>query len=136
MKTIIASLLLLLLGGCHCEKKATLTNAGSSPKTEAAPNDAKEAMKNLVVSFYSTGGGANYKAAKQFEDFLFEYGTKTNTVISFDKIPWGKEGEVDYCISLEGWTDESGNNFKAKVNNLLRGVQVHIKENTACRSKK
>ena len=134
MKTFIASLLLIfLIAGCHSTKKAAESKTPDASKTQPSTTDEIAAMKNLVVSFYSRGSGADHKAAKQLENFLYEYGDRRKMTIPYSKIPWGKEGEVDYCISLTGWADDLRSKFIGGVKDLLRGAQVHIKENIPCR---
>ena len=49
------------------------------------------------------------------------------------KTPWGKEGEVDYCIELSGWQPEVKEKFIKSVKDMLRVIQVHIYENHPCK---
>src|SRR6185295_6244385 len=106
MKAKILLVTLAIIAGCHCEKKTTETRPAEAPKAQTALNDEAEALNNLVVSFYSKGGGINREVAGKLEDFIIRYSQKTNTKIPYKKVGWGKEGEVDFCIPLSVMNNE------------------------------
>ena len=133
MKVIFLFISLFILTSCNPGKKATETKPVETQTEQAPAADELGALNNLVVSFYSTGSGTNYKAALMLEDFISDYSRKTKTVVPMKKTPWGKEGEVDYCIELSGWQPEVKEKFIKSVKDMLRGIQVHIYENHPCK---
>lgn len=136
MKTKIILLAVILIAGCHCEKKTTETKPVDIPKMQPVAGDDIQPLNNLVVSFYSTGSGINYKAVLELEKFMSNYSESTKTPIHYKKIPWGREGEVDYCIELSAWDINAKAKFISQVKEKLSGVQVHINENYPCRQLK
>lgn len=130
-------LLALMFIGCHCERKSQATKPADASKVQSAPDDKNLSLNNLVVSFYSTGSGINREAESKFEKFLTEYIRKTNTKITYKKFGWGREGEVDYCISLSVMNSEQRSKFITSVKDILRSVEtVHLLENHPCRDMK
>jgi len=132
MKTGFLILSLFVIVSCHSTKNAPVKPV-EVPKVQSPSGDEIAALNNLVVSFYSVGGGSDYKAAVEFENYINQYSERTNKPIPFKKIQWGREGEVDYCIELSEWIDDSRGKFIDEVRKFLKGVQVHIKENHPCR---
>src|ERR1044071_2402546 len=129
MKIVLIFLTAFLISSCHSPKKAVETNPVATQKEQSPSSDELAALNNLVVSFYSTGSGVNYKAALEIENFISDYAVRTKTPLPFKKISWGKEGEVDYCIELSGWDVNARGKFISVLKDKLSGVQVHIREN-------
>ncbi|HEY4800209.1 MAG TPA: hypothetical protein VII99_14105, partial [Bacteroidia bacterium] len=80
----------------------------------------------LVVSFFSIGQGIDLKTHDEFLKFLDSYPKK----IAYSPKHWGREGEVDYCLSLNELSPVEQNYFVKKANDiLLKSSFVHMKEN-------
>ena len=127
-----------MFASCHCEKQMQQQpTRAETPKTQSEPSDAVQSIGNLVVSFYSRGNGINREAAGKLENFLIQYSQRTHSEISYRKVPWGREGEVDFCIPLAGMNSGQRDKFISSVKELLRTAEtVHIMENSPCRDKK
>ena len=136
MKKSIFFLLAALLLSCHSEKKAA-SPAQTSSTQQASNGDAVKALNNLVVSFYSRGSGINTKASMELEEFIIKYSHDTNTEIGYKKTPWGREGEVDFCIELSKMQPGQRDKFLIRVKEILKIASlVHIYENHPCRDSK
>ena len=83
------------------------------PQTEEKKKEAiqENTIKNLVVSFYSIGSGIDYKSAEKFEQFLNTFTLENGSKPVYEKIGWGREGEIDYFIALEGWKYSEAKTF-------------------------
>ncbi|HLG33768.1 MAG TPA: hypothetical protein VI757_02725 [Bacteroidia bacterium] len=137
MKVKLVLVTLIIISGCHCEKKPAATIPAEAPKTQTVQSDEIQSLNNLLVSFYSKGSGINREAAGKFDNFLMEYIRKTNTKITYKKTGWGREGELDYCISLSVMNSEQRSKFITAVKDNLRQVElVHLFENHPCRDMK
>lgn len=89
----------------------------------------------LVVSFYSIGMGVNHQAVNAMNNILEDYKKTKNVDIPVNKIPWGREGEIDYCIDIQSIDEKDQKEFINKVHSLLDGQNwVRIKENAQCRA--
>ncbi|MGK7914491.1 MAG: hypothetical protein AB4038_02955 [Prochloraceae cyanobacterium] len=90
-----------------------------------------EACHMFVVSFISIGTGINQNAQQDFDSFLkSEYPT-----ISYEKIPRGREGELDYCFKLSDLSPTRRANFIEGSKRILTKVNlVKISENSNCRT--
>ena len=65
----------------------------------------------------------------QFIEFLNSY---TGSVI-YEEIPWGKEGEIDFCITFIGPSTEKEHEFIVESRKLLAASdRVNIHEDHAC----
>jgi hypothetical protein len=163
--TLIVALSFILLAnvnGCK-EKKENKTDAGtySSNETSTPPKDThtttatppldttkKESPKEapvketstsnnsnyrLVVQFYSKGGGTDYKLREKYDQWLASY----KPAVKVEQTPWGREGEVDYCIKLAELDNTKQAEFVTKTKELLsKSELVHIYENHPCSRKR
>lgn len=89
---------------------------------------------SLVVSFYSRGEGAPFKVIKEFDSYLSDYVNQASLKDLYDRIPWGREGEIDYCLRLS----QLPNNKKLALINRIREITsktelVHVTDNGTCR---
>lgn len=114
--------------------------AAESNKLEETPKQLSpksEKTATLLVSFYSIGGGIDTKTAQAFDNFISGYKTGSNKLISYDRVPWGREGELDYCINFSELSFDETNQFieasKAKIKDCK---MVHFKQNGECKRKR
>lgn len=115
---------------------ATISRPSVTPVTSnAATVKKQEEIKpfaQLVVSFTSMGGGINAKARDQFLEHIQWFNTQNHCELMYDKKPWGREGEIDYCFF--------GNNqiliptLYKQLKEKFTGIrQIFIKENFPCK---
>lgn len=106
--------------------------AGCKPKETVA---GQQTVYHLVVSFYSIGAGINAPAHTALKNLITEFTEERKLPVHVEKKPWGREGEVDYCIDLKDLTQKDRQEFINKAKQYLGSEKwVRIKENTACRS--
>lgn len=112
----------VFLGTMSCKVKKEIVTE-TQPKTY------------LVVSFYSIGMGVNHQAVNIMNHIIEEYKNTKNVDIPVNKIPWGREGEIDYCIDIQSIGEKDQKEFINKVHSLLDSQNwVRIKENAQCRA--
>jgi hypothetical protein len=93
----------------------------------------KKEIYRLVISFYSRGEGTDGEAIKRFDNFIRSY----KKAVSFAMFNWGREGEIDYCISMEGFGSGEQAEFVNKTRELMKDVTlVNIYEHAKCINKK
>ncbi len=108
-------------------------NTDEKKKEEGQENT----IKNLVVSFYSIGSGIDYKSAEKFEQFLNTYTHADGSKPVYEKIGWGREGEIDYCIALEGWNYAEAASFvEAAKGNAGASKNMHFTVNGTCKKRR
>jgi hypothetical protein len=94
-------------------------------------------IKNLVVSFYSIGSGIDYKSAEKFELFLNTFTLPNGSKPVYEKVGWGREGEIDYCISMDGWNYEDAASFvEAAKGNAGASKNMHFTVNGTCKKRR
>jgi hypothetical protein len=116
---------------------------GTAP-TEPVTSDAtakldssKGDLYRLSVVFFSIGSGTDNKAMTAYEDFISEYAVKAGKNIDFERTPWGREGETDYCLRLNELDAKSQADFVQQTKEKLKDAKwVHIYENEPCRHKR
>jgi hypothetical protein len=160
MKTAISIYLLapiFLLFSCkNTEKSTQVTN----PKIETSPQvgnpsknttiEKKEEIKSeesstnqnqipqpenysLVVSFYSIGSGIDRPVAQEFDYLVKDFQEQFGEDFIAERVSWGREGEVDYCIQLGKLKPTASASFKSRADIILRKTErVHSKENAPC----
>jgi hypothetical protein len=91
----------------------------------------------VIVSFISKGEGPDSKTLATFESYLITYGKKIGETIIYDKYPWGKEGESDYCFYCKEMKNGEQKDFVTGLTNLTKEApMVLVKENAVCMHKK
>ena len=124
MKTKIILLLSIIVLATACK------NTKSTQK--------KEDTYRVIVSFISKGEGPDAKTQATLESYLITYAKKIKkSTIVYDKIPYGKEGEVDYCFYCKEMKKAQQKDFVAGLTNLTKEAPlVVVKENAVCAHKK
>ena len=160
MKTAISIYLIapiFLLFSCKNTEKSTQV---SNPKIETSPQvgnpsknsniEKKEEIKSkestsiqnevsqtenysLVVSFYSIGSGIDRPIAQEFDYLVKDFQEQFGDDFSAERVSWGREGEVDYCIQLNKLKSATRDSFKSRAESILKKTErVHSKENAPC----
>ncbi len=145
MKNLIVCCLAVSLFAC---KPSRDTPAASTPATESpvavktlskdttassAPATAKDSTMRFIVSFYSIGSGAEQNLAAKFKTFADTYLKAGNGKINYAEVHWGREGETDYCLSLNELIPAMQLDFIIKSKELLKEAKyVHYFENKEC----
>lgn len=106
MKSIFLFFVIFLVFSCGNtkESKDFQTNNNISASME-------DTNFRFIVSFISIGSGIDIKSKKDFEQFIKEFEVKNNVNISFDKKYKGREGEVNFCFSLNELNSDDQDKF-------------------------
>jgi hypothetical protein len=130
------ALLIIFSASCKSHKNsATKSNAPSKIlHTKDTATVAKTSVQRFIVSFYSIGSGAEGKQMEKLKVFISEFEKQINKKISFGIAPWGREGEVDYCLPLKELSEDQQKQFISGAKDALQMAQwVHYSENVPCR---
>lgn len=91
----------------------------------------------FTVSFYSKGGGIDYKMKEKYLNFIKEFQQKKSLVLIYEITTWGKEGETDFCFKLLELTSPEQEQFVVDSKIFLKESSlVIIEEKGICRNKK
>ncbi len=124
---VVLALIVIFAVSCRGSK-----NIKKHPTSKIEQTDAST-IYPLIISFYSSGGGIDRQMKKDFESYI----TETHKNLVFEKISWGREGELDYCFSLKGLDKDKSAQFIADTKDFLsKSTKVHIIENEACKHKR
>ncbi|HPH81631.1 MAG TPA: hypothetical protein PL185_03615 [Flavobacteriales bacterium] len=100
-------------------------------ETKAIPDTL---IYSLVVSFYSIGSGIDRPIAQEFDYLVKDFQEQFGDDFSAERIRWGREGELDYCIQLGEMKPENRRQFRERADVILKkSSRVHVTENTTCR---
>jgi len=129
------ALAVFMLFGIACKSKKQLADK------EPVINDVVSATANpndsirLNVAFNSPGSGINGQALKQLKGYIERFETDNNLTLTYYQIPWGREGEVDFCFKLSTIDSKKAEEFVTGVKNLIgKADRVTMKENCNCRN--
>lgn len=153
-KYLFLILFILAIGLSSCKTKAPVKTI--EPITTTAPKETeipiiseapKEELKlkeeldvvvmdslpcRLMVQFISTGGGINNDARLALERYQMKFSMEENLPLRPRRIPKGREGEVDYCYPMYGFTPEKSAEFITGLRKIMEKMPlVIISENTA-----
>ena len=108
-------------------------NAGATAKVDSSKDD----LYRLSVVFFSIGSGTDNKAMRAFENLISDFAVKSGKNIDYEKTPWGREGETDYCLRLNELDEKSQAEFVKQTTETLKDAKwVHIYENQPCKHKR
>lgn len=106
------------------------------PIVQKNPN---ENSYRFIISFISIGEGTDRNAKQILDSVLAEWETRKDQImkINFETVPWGREGEVDFCFLLKELNDKEQIQFITGVKERFKGHQlVQFAENEPCRHKR
>ena len=120
---------------------AIVTSDAKSETLITNPGDAKQTSDDfvyrLIVSFISIGEGTDPAARETMDSFLKEYQASNGKAIHYQPVPWGREGEADFCFPLIELNPKEQivfiNDLKERFKNR---PLVQFTENEACRHKR
>lgn len=99
---------------------------GGAAEISSRPNHTNQSSKNMpyrfMVSFISIGEGTDRQAKQILDSYLNEWRTNRGKEIHFEQVPWGREGEVDYCFPL---VELDANQQKQFVNEMKAKFDGH-----------
>jgi hypothetical protein len=114
-----------------------LTLAAQSQKTQKTTTTTEPIKYRVIVSFASKGSGIDATTVAKFESYLITYGKKVKQTITYDKVSWGKGGEVDYCFVLKELSKSKQDDFVKGLQNVIKGsANTSVTENAVCTHKK
>lgn len=144
MKYFVLMICVVVAIACKSKPRKEIAAIGTAADTTKIMSDSlvKEMESipptdsiRLNVSFNSPGYGINGKALKQLEAYIEHFESDNNLKITVYKIPWGREGEVDFCFQLSTIEGKKAEEFVTGVKKLLSTAdRVNINENTTCRN--
>lgn len=128
MKTIFF-VFLALLGFISCKSREKGREQAAATKTQGA--------LFLNVSFISKGAGINRDGMKEF--LLLVSSSKASKVLNTEptSIPWGREGEMDFCFEIASFTSANYNTFKRNCEDLASiHSDIDVSEIAKCKEKR
>lgn len=94
-------------------------------------------LYSLVVSFYSIGAGIDAKTATEFDYYIRDFQEQHGDYFYAERVPWGREGEIDYCIQFPTLKKEKAEEFLTKAKEITsKSKMVHFNENTDCKRRR
>lgn len=123
--TVIICLLALQFSSCKSNSKTV--NNNSVTETQDTENF------DLILSFISKASGIDYKLYEKANAIILEFNKKHNLEVDFEKVPWGREGEVDLCFKLKNLSTAQKNELISSFKTALGSTDmVHILYNQKC----
>lgn len=127
----------IVFASCKSKKNALpITVEENMPTTESSTK-IENINYHLVLSFYSIGSGADWDVIAEYDKFLELDKAASTQQAKVDRVTWGREGEVDFCIDLSNLSENRKKTFIAQSIEIANKAKyVHIKENAPCRNKR
>ncbi len=146
---LVVILSILLSASCNSTKQSTtpdqpVATAESAPPTIKTVNDdgtvseipMPDKMCRLTISFISMGEGTDPQAREKMDQVLNSWQEKNQMNVEKEEIPWGREGEVDFCFNLKDLKAEDQARFVKEIKEAFQGNKlVQIAENKPPRFK-
>jgi hypothetical protein len=123
MKTKIILIIAVMLTSFSCKHTKDTTKTADTYR--------------LIVSFISKGEGTDSQTLAAMESLITTFSNRDGFQVKYDKYPWGREGESDYCFKMEGMKKSKQDEFVKSMKNLVKDAPlVIVMENAVCIHKK
>lgn len=127
MKILLYISIVIFTLACNAKKKTTTIEEPPSALVV-------DSTSRFIVSFISIGEGTDYEAKKQFKQFVETYNLNNKTEITYSVSSWGREGEIDYCFTMEELASDQQIIFIQELKEALKSsTLIRYKENSMCR---
>lgn len=144
-KAILISITISGMIGCKSNQKAAANALATTTSTVPLVNNSQTASNTVnriqtdtvapavyrvAVSFISFGAGTDPDGRPILDTYVQQYMDASEKKIVYDAHPWGREGEVDFCFTLDNLTPEEQNIFIEGLKSTFKGRElVHVEEN-------
>ena len=99
-------------------------------KVRVQTDSVTPAIYRVAVSFISFGAGTDPDGRPMLDTYVQQYMDASEKKIVYDAHPWGREGEVDFCFTLDNLTAEEQKIFIEGLKSTFKGRElVHVEEN-------
>ena len=116
------------------QDQATGTQSTENPQSLQST---KETKYRLIISFISIGEGTDRNAKGILDSFLSDWKIKQKKEINYEPVPWGREGEIDFCFPLHELNEKQQNQFVREIKEKFNGHSlVQFTENEPCLHKR
>ena len=113
------------------QRKVLETKGDPAPQKSAAGN------YKLVVMFYSIGEGVESEFVLAFEDSISAFSARIGKNIDYERTPWGREGEIDFCLQLNELSEVEKSLFISQTKSQLKKAKwVNVYENYPCKHRR
>jgi hypothetical protein len=115
---------------------ACKTKASSTKPLQSSVEKSNSELYSMVITFFSIGTGVDGKTKKIFDEWVVNFEQRTGKKILIENYPWGREGEVDVCISLENFEKGQKKEFISEVKKIVSSSKlIRTEENVVCKRK-
>lgn len=99
--------------------------------------ESKEELFSMVVSFFSRGAGIDFMVAREYESLVKKYETAHPEKFTAERVGWGREGELDYCIQFGDLNKNIAREFVNQSRVITDKTDlVHVKMDSECRRRR
>lgn len=110
-----------------CKAKSSTKSSGTTTAEVATQAGEQKITYRLVISFTSHASGIDAEKYDAITKFLDTHPKKP----AYDILPWGREGERDYCLQLKEMNSTDQKAFITEIKKLAQGSdRVFVNENT------
>jgi hypothetical protein len=132
---------MFLQTGCKSSKpegtapsREPVAKEAASPPPVTVTNDdgtpVVDEIYRVIVSFISIGEGTDSRAREQLDAFITDWKGRKQMELEIVEIPWGREGEVDFCFPLKELSPEEQAIFVEEIKTVfLENNLIQIAEN-------
>ncbi len=144
MKKVIMVLMVMSVFACKTKEKtqevapAPVLQSANQQKEqrETIETPAKdEKVYSVLIAFFSIGAGIDFDRKAEMDGYL-EQLVSEKVDFSVEKVAWGREGEVDYCVDLSKLKAAEQKRIIEKIQVIAKKSSwIDVKLNQECRFK-
>ncbi len=128
----------LTIAACGSSKKSTEKEKVSdqAANQNSMTTQSQDNKFRLIVSFISIGEGTDPDARKIMDGVIEKWNKKSGKTIEMESMPWGREGEVDFCFRLSELSSADQATFVQEMKKAMEGRSlIQFAENQESRFK-
>ena len=122
MRGFLIGVVLLSVTACKNSEQKPITT--TTPTSEKIKNDT--VIYDIIISFTSMGEGIDSALKKKIDAAITEYNDKEHVNSKPKKVNWGREGEVDYNISLKNLSTSKKKDFISAIKEMVGISELNI----------
>lgn len=116
MKNLFPIFIIALMSFVSCKNSS---QAMSTDKIEPSKSKPAKQTNTMKITFISKGAGIDNDLRDAIEKNITDFNTQNNLNLSYDKKGWGREGEVDYFISVENLSTQQKKSFTSLIKETI-----------------
>lgn len=116
---------------------STINSVAAHEEVIMPDGEKQQNMYRFIISFISIGEGTDRNGRETFDAVMTSWEKKKGAPVAYESVPWGREGEVDFCFNFKELSGQEQENFVNDMKSAFKDRPlVQLFENQPCAHKR